>query len=75
MKYYLKYNSTLKLFTKFRGLEKIPALYSTIAAFFSTISFILASLFMIGIIYNKQTVYSTGCGFLAFLERIYILNE
>ena len=27
---------------------------------------------MIGIIYNKQNVYSTGCGLLAFLERRYI---
>ena len=56
-----------------RGLERIPALYSTLSSFFSTLSYILASLFMIGIVFNKQSVYSTGCGFLVFLEHFTLL--
>ncbi len=56
-----------------RGLERIPALYSTLSSFFATLAFILSSLFMIGLIYNKQDTYTVGCGVLAFVEHFLIL--
>lgn len=57
-----------------KGITKIPALYSMISTFFSSVFFILSSVFMIGVLFNKQTTYSTGCGFLAFLEHFTLLT-
>jgi len=56
-----------------RGLERIPALYSTLSSFFATLAFILSSLFMIGLIYNKQDTYTVGFGVLVFVEHFLIL--
>lgn len=53
--------------------QLLPAYYSTISSFLVSIAYILASLFMIGIVFNKQSVYSTGCGFLVFLEHFTLL--
>lgn len=55
------------------GIKTLPAFYSMLSTFFSSILFILASLFMIGVIFNKTSQYSAGCGFLAFLEHFTLL--
>lgn len=56
------------------GLERVPALYSTLSTFFSLLFYIFSSLFMIAILYNKKLEYSIDCSLLGFGEQFTLLS-